>query len=102
MANYVLVGGDFHILDTPYSTPPEGGVFGTVYDIPQPLADKAISEGAALLPEALFAQVGFTAEEIKDYPNPRMQKNAPVDWKLKHKAALDALHNYRAQLAPQE
>lgn len=101
MSKYVMMGGPFEITDHPEFSGQQHQerVFGDALEMPDALANRAISEGAALLPEKLFAAVGFTAEEIKKYPNARVQTNAPESWKQKHYKARLALHDYRLQLA---
>lgn len=101
MSKFHMVGGPFEITDHPEFSGELHlqRVFGEALEMPDAVANRAIHEGAALLPEHVFAAVGFTAEEIAKYPNPRVQTNAPESWKAKHLAARIALHDYRAQLA---
>jgi hypothetical protein len=101
MSKFVLIGGPFEISDHPEFAGQAHAerVFGDVLEMPDELANRAISEGAAMLPEATFQKCNFSVEEIKAYPNPRLQVGAPASWHKKHLAARLLLHDYREQLA---
>jgi hypothetical protein len=88
IADHPEFSGDFH----------QARLFGDSFEMPEPVASRAISEGAAILPEDIFAALGFTDAEIEKYPNRRTQQSAPADWQAKHKAARVALHNVREEL----
>jgi hypothetical protein len=99
---YILIGGPFEVYDTQHSG--EGHLasctLGGEFEMDQALAERAIVEGAALLPASAFEALPkpFTAEELKRYPNPRLQAAAPPDFHEKLLAARIALHDFRQQL----
>lgn len=92
---FVLVSGSFQVMDTPHS----GDVFGQVLELPQAIAHRAVQDGAALLPKELFDTLGFTVQEIAAWPNAKVRAEAPAEFQAKFKAALEALHVFRASLA---
>jgi hypothetical protein len=101
MSKYVLIETEqFEIGDHPEFSGPvhQARLFGDVIDMPEAVATRAISEGAAILPQDLFASLGFTDAEIEKYPNKRTQQTAPADWQAKHLAARIALHGLREEL----
>ena len=94
MSQYVNVGGPFEIMDTPHKIE----VWGQPVEIPEALAHSAILDGAHLLPVEQFADHKFTADELK-LTNARVQAGAPPEFHEKHKAAIQAAREYRAQIA---
>ncbi len=75
--------------------------FGEAVDLDAKLAAEIIGHprGAALLPEATFSTLGFTAEELAEYATPGSHADAPPTFLAKKSAALIALNDLRAWLA---
>ncbi len=100
---YVLIGGPFEVYDTRHSGDGHLAqcVLGAEFEIDQVLAERAILDGAALLPKERFDSLEkpFTADELKKYPNARVQASAPAEFHAKLLAARIAVHDYRAELA---
>lgn len=100
-ARYHLIGGPFEVYDSKLSGDAHlsGCVLGAPFEMDEEVASRAIVDGAALLPAESYDEIGFTADELKNYPNARAQASAPVAMQQKLLAARIALHDYRAQLA---
>lgn len=75
--------------------------FGEAVDLDATLAADIIGHprGAALLPEATFAAIGFTADELSEFATPGSHADAPAAFLAKKSAALIALNDLRAWLA---
>lgn len=101
MPSFVLIGGPFEIRDTAFEGDNHlfGCTLGAAFEMPEEVAHEAIVHGAALLPKEAFDALGFTADELKRYPNAKRQTDAPADVQAKLLSARIAVHDYRAQLA---
>lgn len=104
MPTFVLVGGPFEIYDSPFQGDSHlyRCTLGASFEMPDETAHRAIAEGAPLLPKASFDALGFSAEEMKKYPNAKAQAAAPAEFHEKLLAARIAVHDYRAQLGAKE
>lgn len=69
--------------------------FGQVIELDETLALEAIAGGAALIPEAEFAALGFTADELREYAQPGLHQFAPPTFLDKKRAGLLKLHEIR-------
>ena len=101
MSKYVSLGAAWETWDTPFSGDEhlEKLVLGSVIEMPEEMAKKAIRAGASIIPQEMFDEVGFTPDELRAYPTTKAHANAPVEFLEKHKAVHIAWHEYRAQLA---
>ena len=95
---FVLVSGTFEVMDTPH----KGEAFGQRLDMPEHLVASAVLAGASLLPEDEFKELGFTPEELSQYPNAFAQAGAPAEFRAKHAAAIQAVREYRATLGKEK
>ena len=92
-------------------------VFGQLIELPSDLVRDAVLGGAAIIPDTLFSTVGFTDQELEQWPdhnghasfdqNPMTGKqewtqNAPDSFMDKKKKALLLLHDYRQKLQEDE
>lgn len=95
-----LVGGPFEILDTPHCGDSHllKCFLGGVFEIEEKLARHAISHGAPIVPAEMFESFGFTAEELAKHPNSKLRDGAPAEFLAKYEAAMQAFHDYRAQV----
>lgn len=69
--------------------------FGQSVDLDPKLAADAVEGGAAILPEAMFSSVGFTAGELERFAEIGSHFDAPADFLAKKRAALLKLHEWR-------
>jgi hypothetical protein len=80
---------------------PKLQAFGEAIDLPEKLAAELIAppgnpgKGVPLLPEAEFAKLGFTAQELEQYRWPASHATAPAEFLKKKTAALIALDALR-------
>jgi hypothetical protein len=72
--------------------------FGQSVDLTDEQADEAIVGGAELLPEADFNDCGFTADELKKYPNPLKRMKAPEEFIEKYREARAKVAARREEL----
>ena len=76
--------------------------FGERVELDADLAADAVDGGAAILPDALFASVGFTPAELERYAEIGSHFDAPPEFLAKKKAALLKMHQWRELGAPVE
>jgi hypothetical protein len=79
--------------------------FGELIELPEKLADELIvppgnpDKGVPLLPEAEFAKLGFTTQELELYRWPASHATASPEFLKKKNAALIALDQLRHKTA---
>ena len=79
--------------------------FGVRIELEEPLARELLCapgnpmKGVPMLPEAIFARIGFSEAELARYPWPSSQLDAPANVQAKKQTALDELHRLRLRLA---
>ena len=69
--------------------------FGAAVELPESEAEEYIQACAALLPEAEFSTLGFTAEELETYYITSLHCDAPAEFIAKRDAAWAALQAHR-------
>ena len=72
--------------------------FGQRVELPETVADTVILGGGAFIPEAQFEALGFTAEELKSFPFPGQQANAPESFQNKKREAILAFQTRNEEL----
>ena len=72
--------------------------FGQPVELTDGQADEAIEGGAELLSDADFDECGFTADELKRYPNPLKRMKAPEEFIEKYRAARAKVAAHREEL----
>ena len=75
--------------------------FGQQVELPDQLAEDAMSGGCALLPEAVFNQIGFTATELDRFATPGSHADAPAEFLDKKKQAISAYQTGGLQVQEQ-
>jgi len=79
--------------------------FGAAIDLPETLAREIIApaanpeRGSALLPDATFQAIGFTADELAAHRWVSSHADAPAEFQKKKAAALAALTETRKRIA---
>ena len=94
MALYRQIGGEFQILDTQI----QGDRVGQTFDIDPAIAEKAIIEGASMLPEETASQI-ITEEDWKQHDTAAKLARAKPDFQDKLRAARIAHHELRIKLS---
>lgn len=71
--------------------------FGESVELNEDQIERAFSTNLPVIPEEAFHSVGFTNDELSKYPTAFAQASAPASFLEKKRAALQILHDLRAQ-----